>query len=204
MARLQSDLATVFQKRRSSFGRLSNAHPLSAGELGTLLFGGCAARNYRSDLKEADGTPHFARIMAFVNNVKGIEQGIYAYDPLQHCLWTVQTGSFSHFLQKLYFLPNYNMEQTGAVLTIVGKVRSMLEAYGNRGYRLLCAEVGMVAQGLYMTSTALSFGCGAILGFNNVEINKALGLDGTDERSFLLLPVGHQRPGDASFDLPLV
>ncbi len=197
---LQSDVLQLFQQRRSSFGGFTGQAPLSQQELATLLYSAATSRNYASDIKHADGLPHFTSLMAVVINVEGIERGVYAYDQRQHGLRCVQQGDFSRFLQQHYFLKNYNMAEIGAMIAIVGSVDKMLAVYGNRGYRLLNAEVGMVAQSVYMAATAMSFGCGATLGFSNVGVNKILGLEGTERRSLLFLLTGHEREGSAYFD----
>jgi len=201
---LQRDVLEVFKKRRSSFGRFSNHTPLHLTELATMLYFGASTRNYQTDLKQSNGTPHFTRLMIFVNNVQGLEPGAYAYDAIKHCLWTVHNADLSRFLQNNYFLKNYNLVESGAVIAIVGRVEQMLKVYGNRGYRILNAEVGLVAQSIYMASTALSFGCGAALGFDNVALNKVLGLNDSDERSILFLLTGHEREGNADFDYRLI
>lgn len=198
--RLQSDVLELFQRRRSSFGTFSSQTPLSQQELATLLYSAATARNYVSDIKRADGLPHFTSLMAVVINVEGIERGVYAYDERLHGLRLVQAGDFSRFLQQHYFLKNYNMAEIGVMIAVVGSVDKMLAVYGNRGYRLLNAEVGMVAQSIYMAATAMSFGCGATLGFSNVGMNKILGLEGTERRSLLFLLMGHEREGSAHFD----
>jgi SagB-type dehydrogenase family enzyme len=201
---LQSDIIEIFKKRRSSFGRFSHHIPLLLSELATALYFGATARNYLSDLKQADGTPHFTRLMVFVNNVEGLEQGAYAYDRVRHCLWAISKTDLTGFLQHAYFLQNYNLVESGVVIAIVGRVDQMLEVYGNRGYRILNAEVGLVAQSLYMVSAALSFGCGAALGFDNVAMNEALALDDTHEKSILFLLMGHERAGNADFEYRLI
>ena len=203
-ALLGDDLLSVFRRRRSSFGRFSRHTALRSEQFATLLHFAAVACNYTSDLKDADGSPHFTRLMTFVHNVKGIEAGAYAYDWKRHCLLTVARQDFSSFLQENYFLQNYNLAEIAALLVIVGKPESMLEVYGNRGYRVLQAEVGMVAQSVYLASTALSFNCGAALGFDNVALNKALGLHGTDERSILFLLIGNGLPHNADFVYSLV
>ena len=201
---LQSDIVEIFKKRRSSFGRFSNHIPLHLSELATALYFGATARNYMSDLKQEDGTPHFTRLMVFVNNVEGLERGAYAYDRVRHCLWTVCKADMTNFLQHSYFLQNYNLVESGAVIAIVGRVGQMLEIYGNRGYRILNAEVGLVAQSLYMASAALSFGCGAALGFDNMAMNEVLALNDADEKSILFLLMGHERAGNADFEYRLI
>lgn len=201
---LQCDLLQAFQMRQSSFGRFSKHVPLSREELATMLAFGTTVCNYGADVKRADGTPHFTRLVVFVNNVEGIERGAFAYDSEQHCLWKTQKGDFSHFLQWNYLLKNYNLLETGALIAIVGSPDRMLEVYGNRGYRIFNAEVGMVAQSIYMAASSLSVGCGAALGFNNRALNTVLGYDGTDQRTILFLLIGHERQGNADFDFRLI
>jgi SagB-type dehydrogenase family enzyme len=200
----QVDLLETFERRKSSFGTFSSHKPLSIEELSTLLAFGAASSHYISDLKMPDGTPHFTRQFVFVNNVSDIECGVYAYDRQHHCLYPIYKDDFRFFLQQNYFLQNYNLAETGAVIVVAGKVEKMLEVYGNRGYRVLNAEVGMIAQGIYMASTALSCACGAALGFNNMAFNEALHLTRTGENALLLLMIGHERPLSGNFDYRLV
>ncbi len=201
---LQKDLLETFLQRRSSFGSFSARIPLSPTDLATLLYFGSAVRQYVSDLKPADGKPYFTRLMVFINHVEGIEPGAYSYDQEQHCLIPVQKGDLTLVLQENYFLQNYNLAETGALIAIVGTVDDMLHVYGNRGYRILNAEVGMVVQGLYMASTAISVACGAALGFNNIALNTLLGLDGTKQKTLLFLMVGHEREEIGDFNYRLV
>jgi SagB-type dehydrogenase family enzyme len=204
LERLQSDVLQLFQQRRSSFGGFTSQKPLSQQELATLLYNAATARNYVSDVKRADGLPHFTLLMTVIINVEGIARGVYAYDERRHGLRIVQEGDFSRYLQQHYFLKNYNMAEIGAMIAVVGNVDKMLAVYGNRGYRLLNAEVGMIAQSIYMAATAMSFGCGATLGFSNVGVNKILELEGTERRSLLFLLTGHERAGSAHFDCRFV
>ena len=199
MELLQGNVIETFQNRKSSFGRFSSHIPLTLKQFGTLLHFASAGASYASDLKGNDGQPHFTRLMAFVNNVHELERGAYAYDWQRHCLWRVAMQDFSLFLQRNYFLQNYNLAEIAALVVVVGRPERMLEVYGNRGVRIINAEVGLMAQGLYMAATALSFNCGAALGFDNIALNTALGLDGTDQRSFLFLMVGNGPDGNANF-----
>ncbi len=197
---LHGNITQLFERRRSSFGAFSGHVPLSRAELAILLYSASIARNYVGDVKQTDGLPHFTSLLLFIINVEGIERGAYAYDERRQCLRRVQQRDFSLLLQQEYSLQNYNMEEIGVLIAVAGSVNKMLEVYGNRGYRILNAEVGMVAQSVYMAATAISCGCGATLGFNNVGLDRALGLEGSDRRSLLYLLAGHEREGSASFD----
>ncbi len=202
--RLQSDILEVFKKRSSSFGRFSGHKPLALADLATTLYFGAAACNYASDLKQPDRSPHFTRLVAFVNNVQGLKRGAYAYDHDLHCLWTICKDDLSFFLQKNYFLQNYNLEETGAVIAVVGSIDRMIEVYGDRGYRILNAEAGLVAQNIYMVTTALSVGCGAVLGFDNIALNKLLRIENTNEQTIILLLIGYERKDSAGVDCRLI
>jgi SagB-type dehydrogenase family enzyme len=196
---LAADLLDVFRQRQSSFGRFSGRQPLALAQFATLLTFASASQGYSSDLKRGDGTPALTRLLAFVHNVEGVPRGAYAYDGRRHCLWEIARRDFSLFLQEHYRLQNYNVAEAAALLVIAGRPERVLEACGNRGYRILNAEVGLVAQSIYLASTALKISCGAALGFDNLFLNEALGLGGSDERSLLFLLVGPGWQYNASF-----
>jgi SagB-type dehydrogenase family enzyme len=200
---LQCNIIETFKKRKSSFGRFSSHIPLTLNQFATMLYFASASGNYVTDLKAEDGLPHITSLMAFVNNVSGLERGAYAYDWQRHSLGLVVQQDFSLFLQENYFLQNYNLSEIAALIVIVGRPERMLEIYGNRGLRILNIEVGLMAQSLYMAAAALSFNCGAALGFDNIALNTALGLDETDQRSFLFLMVGNAPNDNATFESQL-
>ena len=202
--RLTDDIATILERRQSSFGRFSARNALSLEELATILYAGTLAGGFPTDLKQVGNSANYTRLAVFVTNVEGLERGAYSYDGEYSCLWTIQRGDVARFLQEHYLLKNYNLAQTGAVLMVIGSPKRMLSVYGNRGYRMLNVEVGMVAQSMYLAATALSVGCGAVLGFEQHALSKVLGLDGSDERTLLAFLVGHEREGLASFDYRLV
>ncbi|GHO49893.1 SagB/ThcOx family dehydrogenase [Ktedonospora formicarum] len=196
---LDRSIGEVMQQRRSSFGHFSNQRPLSRSELATLLFFAAIARGYATDLKSTDGTPYFTQLMVFINHVEGIEPGIYHYDWRRHGLLMVRKGDYTAFLQQNYSLHNYNMKEIAVVIAIIGDLYQMLEVYGNRGYRLLNVEAGLVAQSTYVAATTLQLGCGAVLGFDHLAMNEVLHLT-QGAHSLLFLLAGPERFHTARFD----
>ncbi|GCE29369.1 NADH oxidase [Dictyobacter alpinus] len=196
---LDRSIGEVIQQRHSSFGHFSSQRPLSRSELGTLLFFAAIARGYATDLKSTDGTPYFTQLMVFINHAEGIEPGIYHYDWRRHGLVVVRKGDYTAFLQQSYALHNYNMREIAVVIAIIGDLYQMLEVYGNRGYRLLNVETGLVAQSTYVAATTLKLGCGAVLGFDHLAMNEALQLT-KGFRSLLFLLAGPERFHKARFD----
>ncbi len=201
---MEVGLLQAFVERCSSFGRLSHLPPLSLSDLATILRFSAASRHYATDLKPTEQAGHFTRIMLFANHVEGLPRGGYAYNATHQSLIPVQQGDFSRFLQRNYFLDNYNVQETAVVLVIVGRPAPLLQACGNRGLRVLNAEAGYMAQSIHIAAAALGIGCGAILGFNNAAFNHMLGLDGSDHKSMLILFLGHEREGNANVNGPLI
>ncbi|MCX5192574.1 SagB family peptide dehydrogenase [Streptomyces sp. NBC_00249] len=189
--------AAALRARRSSFGRFDASRPLGAAQLAAAL-ADCAATSAGSEAERAGGPPLTA-LYAFVNHVEGIAPGSYAYDPRAHALRLVVPGPPGPFLQRNYFLSNYNLEQAGAVLVPTVRTGAVLDAVGDRGYRLVGAAVGAVAQTFYTTAAAHGLGAGVALGFDNVSYAERLGFEDTDEAPLLVMLLGHERPRPADF-----
>ncbi|WP_181767896.1 nitroreductase family protein [Streptomyces albidus (ex Kaewkla and Franco 2022)] len=183
--------------RRSSFGRFDATRPISAAQLGTAL-AASAAVSLETDA-EPPGGSRLVKLYAFVNHVEGIDQGAYEYDPEAHALRPVVDGPHGEFLQRNYFLANYNLEQSGAVLVPSVRTTAVLDAVGDRGYRLYGATTGAVSQAFYAVCTALGLGAGVALGFDNVSYIEQLSLERTGETPLLIMLLGHERPQPADF-----
>ena len=200
--RLGRDTGEVMRIRRTSFGSFVGSRPLGLDELGTVLAGTMSGQDYLSDASPAGAG--LTGLYVLANRVTGLPCGTYRYDRAGHRLQLVQERRLAEYLQRSYYLSNYNLDQTGAVLAISGRWESTLRACGSRGYRVLNAEVGALAQTAYVASAALGVGCGVVLGFDNIAIDEAVGLDGTDERTFLFVLLGHERRDRADFDYRLL
>ncbi|MFD5768203.1 nitroreductase family protein [Streptomyces sp. NPDC127049] len=187
----------VLRERRSSFGRFDASRPVRPGELSAVL-AACAATSLGGEADNGDGGS-LVRLYVFVNHVEGIEPGAYAYDPDGGGLLPVVPGAQGDFLQANYFLANYNLEQAGAVLVPTVRTAAVLDAVGDRGYRIAVGTAGAVAQTFYLAASALGVGAGVALGFDNVSFVERLGLAGTEEAPLLIMPLGHERPRPADF-----
>ncbi len=187
----------ALRARRSSFGRFDGGREVTAGQLAAAL-ADCAATSVGSEAEGPDG-PRLPALYAFVNHVEGVAPGAYAYDPAAHALRPVVPGPPGPFLQRTYFLSNYNLEQAGAVLVPTVRTTAVLDAVGDRGYRLVNATIGALAQTFYTTAAAHGLGAGVALGFDNISYIEELGLAGTGEAPLLIMLLGHERPGPADF-----
>ncbi|GAA1908266.1 hypothetical protein GCM10009716_17770 [Streptomyces sodiiphilus] len=197
-APLDTDVLTALRRRRSSFGRFEAQRPLGAEHLAAAL---SAARGGYALGGDAlpPGAPRLVQLYAFVNHVEGLEPGAYVHDPDAGGLRQVTRGPLGGFLQENYFLSNYNLEQAGAVLVPTVRTHAVLDAVGPRGYRLVNAMIGGIANATYSAAAVLGIGCGVALGFDNVSYVEHLGLEETGEYPLLIMMLGHERANPADF-----
>ncbi|MEN8655600.1 SagB family peptide dehydrogenase [Streptomyces sp. 21So2-11] len=192
---LDTDVRTALRRRRSSFGRFDAQRPVTGAQLAAALAAAASGSKIGGD---SHGVA-LAKLYAFVNHVEGLAPGSYEYDPQARSLRLVKEGRPGEFLQKNYFLSNYNLEQAGAVLVPTVRTTAVLEAVGDRGYRLVNATIGAAAQSLYTACSALDLGCGVALGFDNISYIEELGLEKTGEAPLLIMMIGNERPAPADF-----
>ncbi|MFH8766343.1 SagB family peptide dehydrogenase [Streptomyces althioticus] len=192
-----TSVRTALRARRSSFGRFDASVPTTAGQLAATL-AACAATRLRTDA-EPESSSGLSRLYTFVNHVEDIEAGVYAYEAETHTLRLLSRNPPGSFLQRNYFLSNYNLEQTGAVIVPTLRTTAVLDAVGDRGYRLVNATIGAIAQTFYTAASTLGLGAGVALGFDNVSFVEELALDGTGEAPLLIMLLGNERAQPADF-----
>lgn len=196
---LDMTVRAALRHRRSSFGRFEATEPIDARQLSGVLAAADGCGGLGSEPETAGQTP-LTSLYVIVNHVSGVARGLYRYDRDGRSLRLVKEGDFGAFLQKNYFLSNYNVERAAAVLVPAVRTHAVLDAVGDRGYRLVNATVGAVAQSVYTASAALSLGCGVALGFDSVSFAEQMGQDDvTGELPLLIMMIGHERPRPADF-----
>ncbi|SHM61376.1 nitroreductase family protein [Actinacidiphila paucisporea] len=195
---LDTPVGAALRARRSSFGRFQATTPLPADALSTVLAAVDAAGTLDSDT-ETPGGGRLSRAYVFVNHVAGVDPGSYLYDRADGSLRLVAAGAPGGFLQRNYFLANYNLEQAAAVIVPVARTTAVLDAVGDRGYRLVNAVIGGISQAVYTASAAAGLSCGVALGFDAISFTEELALEETGEVPLLIMMIGHERPRPADF-----
>ena len=189
----------ALRARRSSFGRFCATEPTTAAELGAVLAAAADAAAFRCDLSEPGAGLELTKLYVFANHVDDVPPGAYEFDPAGHRLLRISEGAPGAFLQPTYFLENYNLEQAGAVIVPALRAASVLDAVGDRGYRVTNAVAGAVAEAGYVAAAAVGLGCGVALGFDNPAYTEELGLAGTGEAPLLIMMIGHERARHADY-----
>ena len=112
-------------------------------------------------------------------NVEGLEAGIARYDPVQHGLQRLRTGTPADFLRTQINPPKDATPAFAVVLTSV--TQRTTAKYGARGYRFAMREAGHASQNLMLAAAGLGLGCTAWGGYFDDELSRLCGADGVLE-----------------------
>lgn len=136
------------------------------------------------------GARHALETYILVNNVQGLENGLYRFLPIEHKLVEIDMGKdiadkiMRGCLDQVFV-------KTSAVTFIWTAVPYRMEwRYGQRGYRYLHLDAGHACQNLYLSAESVGCGVCAIAAFLDEEINPALGIDGENEFVIYVASVG--------------
>ena len=190
---LPCDLQAAIANRQSH--RRFTAESLSLDELAFLLW---ATQGVRARLHEAAvlrtvpsaGCRHPFETYLGILRVTGLESGIYRYLPLNHAL--VHEREIPN-------LPDYltaacrgqGFAGQAAVTFIWTAVAARTEwRYAEASYKVIALDAGHVCQNLYLACEAIGAGTCAIAAYNQALADELLGIDGDEEFTVYLAPVG--------------
>jgi SagB-type dehydrogenase family enzyme len=183
-------LEEAIRRRRSV--REYSQKPLALEELARLLFYGIGvtgSAEYKRAAPTAGGlTP--IELYPVVNNVAGLERGLYHYDALGHHLHLLRRGDLRREIARACLDQDF-LAQAAAVLVLTAVHRRTAWKYGERAYRYILLDAGHAAENIQLEATALGLGSCPIGAFFDDELNRLLGLK---EEEFALLAVAVGRP----------
>jgi SagB-type dehydrogenase family enzyme len=200
---IDANLCSILKDRETSWGLFRSEPAIQLSTLKKLFdFVACGVR-YQTDLYKQHVVLPTVRFSLIAQYVNGLRAGAYDFSSSRSEFSLCSTQPDPMSMQGLYFLANHNLDQVGAILVVIGRIELVLQSLGPRGIRVLNAEAGIAAQRAYMASTALSLGCGAILGFDGRKIDQILGLT-KEEMPLLLILLGSRCANAFAYDFPLV
>lgn len=126
----------------------------------------------------------------YVNNVEGLQKGIYHYNVKNHSLELIFSADYGRSLTTACL--GQGMVRNSAVSFIWTAIFDRCRIkYGERAYRYIFMEVGHICQNLYLACTALNLACCAIGAFLDDEVNSIIGVDGVTESAIYIATVGY-------------
>ena len=134
---------------RGSTREFSGA-PIDAQQLSTALW-------HATRGSAADVPPGLVDLYLTVHAVDELEPGAYAYRPESHALEEIRRGDFRQ--QSAYLCLEQPLGgMSSATVFFLADLDALLEAFGNRGYRLANFEAGLIGGRLYLCAYAQRFG----------------------------------------------
>ncbi|ARU61185.1 dehydrogenase [Tumebacillus avium] len=166
---------------------------LTLNELNLLLWGtqGITADlgDYQARTASSAGALYPIETYLLINNVEGLEKGLYHLNVKDWTLEGVKLGDFGDFAVEV----TDGQEQTRhAAVNFVwtAMVERTRYKYKERAYRYIFWDSGHIAQNLHLASAELGLGVTTIGHWYDVPMNSFLGIDGKEHLSILMASVG--------------
>lgn len=176
-------------RRRSVRGY--SGEPLALEELARLLFCGVGitgSPEYKRAAPSAGGlTP--IEVYPVINNVEGLEGGLYHYDGIGHRLHILRQEDLRGGIAKACLDQDF-LSEAGVVLVLSAVHRRTRWKYGERAYRYVLLDAGHVAQNIQLEAISLGLSACAVGAFFDEELNRLLGLVEEEEFTVLAVAVG--------------
>jgi SagB-type dehydrogenase family enzyme len=136
------------------------------------------------------GARHPFETYLIINRVEGIEPGVYRYLPLEHKLVVVNSNKpLPARISEACWDQGFVGES--AVVFVWAAIPYRTEwRYSVIGYKDIAVEAGHICQNLYLACEAIGAGACAILAYEQKAVDALIGVDGEDEFTVYLAPVG--------------
>jgi SagB-type dehydrogenase family enzyme len=188
-----TDLVDAIGQRRSH--RRFNDQPLSLAELSWLLWAtqgiteilapGCALRTVPSA-----GCRHAFETYLLASEVETLEVGVYRYLPVEHALvFEHPAGDLPATLTRATLGQRFVATAPVTLAWTVIPYR-MEWRYDIAAHRVIAMDVGHLCQNLYLACAAIGSGTCAIAAYHQEQMDALLRVDGQDEFTIYLAPVG--------------
>jgi SagB-type dehydrogenase family enzyme len=187
------DLLTAISRRESRRSYLPE--PLSLAELSFLLYSTqgvreTAALSHTLRTVPSAGARHSFETYLLVSRVEGVDPGLYRYLPMEHELLFLQEVEDMEMRTGLACF-GQSFVGRGAVTFVWATIPYRMEwRYGPLAHRVILMDVGHVCQNLYLACEAIGAGTCGIAAYDQQEMDQLIGVDGEEEFTVYLAPVG--------------
>jgi len=188
-----TDLIEAIEGRKSH--RRFQSLSLSLAELAFLLW---ATQGIRKVLAPGTalrtvpsaGCRHAFETYLVVNKVVTLEQGVYRYLPIEHALvFEHHAANPAGRLTEATF--GQGFIATAPVIFVWSVIPYRMEwRYDIAAHRVLAMDIGHVCQNLYLACEAIQAGTCAVAAYHQEKMDALLQVDGEDEFTLYMAPVG--------------
>jgi SagB-type dehydrogenase family enzyme len=202
----KADFFTCTSSRISR--RQYSDEPMSLFELSFLLWCTQGVKKviggYRKYLKDGSGRNYLRPVAVagnsyetylYINNVEGIQNGIWRYLPLSHqIVFLKNVENLQDRISDTFTNPSQNQSYTAKAPVIFFWACTPYKgewACGAASHKNMLLELGYISHQLYLAAEALGCGCCAIGGYYQEKADELIGVDGIDEFTVLCSSVGY-------------
>ena len=135
------------------------------------------------------GARHPLETYLFINNVEGLDVGLYRYLGIEHKLLPLKiSASLVHDIHEGTY---HQHVLKSAVVFIWTAIPYRTEwRYGPLAHKMIAQDSGHLCQNLYLACESLGLGTCAIGAYDQSRMDQTLGLDGEDEFTIYVATVG--------------
>lgn len=124
------------------------------------------------------------------DGIKGINAGIYHYEPMGHTVSLWVDGDLRKEVAQAS-LGQMWMARPPLSLVITAEYVRITRRYGDRGVRYAMIEAGHIGQNIFLQAEALGLGAGIVGAFQDEDVIRAMGIPRSHE-PLLIMPVGYK------------
>lgn len=192
--------------RNRSSQRYYSDEALSLEELSFLLWATQGIRRVSEDGERyyrnvpSGGNRHPFETYLSVHRVQGLKVGLYRYLPIEHKLLLLKddphiavktAGGGQDQTRQAPDGSVFHFQRDSAVLFIWSAIPYRTAwRYGPVASKMVAIDAGHICQNLYLAAGAIGAGTCACAAIDRKEMDKVLGVDGENEFTFYLAPVG--------------
>jgi SagB-type dehydrogenase family enzyme len=139
------------------------------------------------------GNRHAIETYLAVLNVSGLQAGIYRYLPLEHELLLEEPADDIEKFSKeigIATLGQFFTSKSSVIFVWTAIPYRMEWRYGIASHKVIAIDAGHICQNLYIASEAIGLGTCAIAAYNQELMDRLLRIDGKEEFTIYMAPVG--------------
>ena len=178
--------------RRGSTRTFDKAASITLSQLATIL--DCATRGVAADFLEPPGS-QLNDLYLIVHSVQGLSPGAYFFQRDRNTLEVLKPGDFRAVAYHLGLEQQLPADACVAIFFLADLER-ILEQYGNRGYRAVQLEAGVIGGRMYLAAYAQRLGCTGLTFFDD-DVTAFFSPHAKGKSAIFLLAIGKPLKGKA-------
>ena len=175
----------VILRRGSS--RMFAREPITFAQLSTIL--DRATRGVPADFLQPPST-QWNDLYVIAHAVEGLEPGAYFFRRTERALECLKEGDFRDVAGYLGLEQELPADCSAAVF-FLADLEPILERYGNRGYRAVQLEAGIIGGKLYLATYAQRLGATGLTFFDD-DVTAFFSLHARGKSAIFLVALGHR------------